>query len=155
MMTMTPEELEKEVEGHEPRWRALKEYLNDCNTIIDVGAGTGMLSRNLPGKLVINYDNNPKYVDYMKYKHNLVVYNMDWNEPIECEMKADAVVLSEVLEHQENPGLMLTNAFNHASKKVVITLPLTNPDEPDHKWNIRVGNIGDTWAIIEFIRRVQ
>jgi ubiquinone/menaquinone biosynthesis C-methylase UbiE len=54
----------------------------------------------------------------------------------------DTVVLGEVLEHVDNPGLLFGEAARVASERVVISVPLNGWADPTHIWRISVDVLG-------------
>lgn len=55
----------------------------------------------------------------------------------------DCVVMGEILEHLENPGLGLAEAFRVSKWHVIVTIPIGRywNDEPTHAWQINGGMV--------------
>lgn len=55
----------------------------------------------------------------------------------------DCVIMGEIMEHLENPGLGLAEAFRVSNGHVIVTLPIGRywNDEPTHAWQINGGMV--------------
>lgn len=55
----------------------------------------------------------------------------------------DTVLLGEVLEHCDDPGRLLRDAFNIARERVIISLPLNGWPDPTHQWRISLDHYSE------------
>jgi SAM-dependent methyltransferase len=55
----------------------------------------------------------------------------------------DCVVLGEVLEHLDRPGVALAEAFRVSRDRVVASFPLFGWEDPTHRWRIAVDMVTD------------
>jgi ubiquinone/menaquinone biosynthesis C-methylase UbiE len=67
----------------------------------------------------------------------------------------DTVVLGEVMEHLENPGLALGEACRIARERVVCSLPLNGWTDPTHRWRISLDVLEDPHQRTENATRGQ
>lgn len=151
-MKYTAQELYDECRNHQERYDAIKRHLQDSKVVIDLGAGAGNLAEQLKDKTVECYDIRKDYVAYMKDKGlNAGLWDAADTAVPDFVQGGDTVVLAEVLEHCENPGSILKNAFDIASERVVITLPAKQQNDPDHRWNVFFEQM-DCWIVLRFER---
>jgi hypothetical protein len=99
--------------------------------VLDVGGGDGYVSRRLmdAGHKVTMTEKSE--VRAKRAQELGVEVKLD--EP--PRFIYDTVLLGEVLEHLDDPGELLKDAFD-ARERVVITLPLDGWPDPTHKWRI-------------------
>jgi SAM-dependent methyltransferase len=55
----------------------------------------------------------------------------------------DTVILAEVLEHVDNPGLLIAEATRVARERVITSYPLFGWADPTHKWRISMNYCED------------
>ena len=99
--------------------KPLKETL-----ILDIGCGRGEILKKLHGNGFLNLfgiDFIPREIDWAIFKH-LDVEKLDENT---FSDKFDIIILSEVLEHLENPAMALRKASQALKKDgmIIITIP--------------------------------
>mgnify|MGYP001566593645 CR=1 FL=1 len=132
---MSPEELDAEVKRHE-RWVPVLDFIHDCASVLDVGAGSGrlgvLLKEKRPSVKYIGLDIRPQNVEYMRGKGLTADVALAEDLGKFADKSFDAVVLAEVLEHLKYPGKAIAEAFR-VGKKVVWTLPERHTDEW-HRW---------------------
>lgn len=122
------------IRNHNLDW-AVIELAKDCNKILDVGAGAGVLANKLIqlGKEITCIDIKKDNVEYMK-KNGLNAIEGDINNLPFKDKEFDLAIAEEVLEHIENLGNGLKELCRVA-KNIIFTLPKNYEDEW-HLWNI-------------------
>ena len=120
------------------------EQVNGCKMIIDVGCSQGIVSILMAqeGAQVTGIDIQTENIDFAvrllkeKYPHLADRIQFICSDFMQYEnaVKYDAIVITEVLEHLEDPIAFLQHAaeFLKDSAKVVITVPFGFSDHPDH-----------------------
>lgn len=120
------------------------EQVNGCKTIIDVGCSQGIVSILMAqeGAQVTGIDIQSENIDFAcrllaeKYPNLAGRIQFICCDFVQYEnaVKYDAIVITEVLEHLEDPTAFLHHAakFLKDSAKVVITVPFGFSDHPDH-----------------------
>lgn len=104
------------------------------HTILDVGAGAGVLASKLKnmGKEVICLDIKPENVDFMLSMGLTAMMGNVKDLDGFKDKSFDLVICQEVLEHLENPGEGLKELCR-VGKQVIFTLPKMHPDDW-HLW---------------------
>lgn len=89
---------------------SMAEYLRkfcNVNSIVDLGCGDGGLAEYLTHKLdfenVLGYDFTPANVNFALNERNVKVKNENFLENIEKITNVDLTIMTEVLEHVEDP----------------------------------------------------
>lgn len=137
--------------------------------VIEIGCNEGFVSKAIQeerGFNVVPVDVNPKIAETAKNTFGLDVLIIDGSVlPFESA-SFDTVLLCEVLEHVQNPGRLMFEAFRVARNKVIITVPIGAYwlGEASHLWQIEGCVIGHEFPdtpfickqeqfLMEFIRR--
>jgi len=120
--------------------------IDDIKNVLDIGCGEGFItieiSKNFPDLKILAIDYEKKYIDYAK--------NFNKNKNIEyikkdlfsINKKTDLVILTEVLEHLENPIDALNKLKKLSNKFILITIP----NEPF----FRLGNL----SRLKYVKRL-
>jgi len=97
---------------------------NAGKKILDIGCATGeyLLKLNKLGYEFIGIDVNPEYILKAKEK-GLNVYNMNAVSLNFEDKQFDTVLLFEILEHVNNPEIILNEARRVAKKNILVTVP--------------------------------
>jgi SAM-dependent methyltransferase len=114
----------------------LKKLLQrDCvGSVLDVGAGSGMLTKYLPGQ-VTACDYSPAAVEHLNGWWP--TFWCDLNEGIDLpDGSFDTVVCSEVLEHLDDYEAAVDELKRLAADRVIITVPNDkySEDSREHVW---------------------
>lgn len=117
---------------HKKRYEILnklvKENYQEGQTIVDMGCGSCAWNQNkLP---VIGIDINKPMLELAKQKGNLQDYiHADLEHTNVAENTADIIILSEIIEHVENPKKVLEEATRIAktNAKIIISVPYDHP----------------------------
>lgn len=83
--------------------KLLEEY-NRGHVVVDIGCGTGLITRHLTGELIIGLDLNVWCLEKLKerFKHISVVHGLAEKLPFR-PCFADMLICTDVLEHLPNP----------------------------------------------------
>lgn len=108
-------------------YQNMQKYIQKQNKIIEVGAGTGNVSRYLMKKGYNNISVGEMYINGLKYAQNYGIqecyqFNL-LKTPFQDEF--DTVCMFDVLEHIEDDDLALKNIYKSLTKegKIVLTVP--------------------------------
>lgn len=119
------------------QWARVQKLLDRCvGMVLDVGAGDGWIAAELlkRGHHVTALEASQTRVDRM------VALGVDARLATSLDGfedgSYDTVLLGEVLEHLEDPGQLLNDAFRIARERVVISLPLQGWVDPTHVWRV-------------------
>jgi len=111
--------------------REIKPIINLKSKIIEIGAGTGNVSRYLKQNGYKNISVGEMHLNGLKYAQNYGIKNCYQfnllNTPFESEF--DVVCMFDVLEHIKDDGLALENVSTMLNKEGNIVLTV-----PSHKW---------------------
>lgn len=153
------ERLYEQDKNHQKR---CQEIVKRCEgRVLDVGAGDGYITKKIQEKgcQVVGLEISEKRIKNAKEKYNLDFIKGDANNLPFKDESFDTVVVSEVLEHLDNPGQGLKEAIRVAKKKVIISLPIGDWEEETHRFLINFvyikaeGHPKDRgMLIIEFIK---
>lgn len=119
------------------QWARVQKLLDRCvGSVLDVGAGDGWIAQQL-----ISRGHDVGCVEASQTRvERITVLGIDaWCETSLGGFKDgswDTVLLGEVLEHLEDPGALLKDAFRIARERVVISLPLLGWCDPTHLWRV-------------------
>lgn len=114
-------------------------------SVLDVGSGDGYSAAKIRdhGHSVLPVDISELRVQRMADDYDIRGQVMN-AEALDCDDQSfDTVVLGEILEHQENPGKALAEAFRVARERVVVSLPLNGWEDPTHQWRISLDTLYD------------
>ena len=112
------------------RAKIISKYVESGSKILDIGCGDGtvieFLSKNNKPKEIIGIDISKRAVDYVKNKgyevYELDVLSDDFNKFLENK-KFDYIIITEVLEHIQEPERVMADIKNHFTKSVFISIP--------------------------------
>lgn len=109
-------------------------------TVLDVGGGDGVIANMIrkAGHWVKVLDISPTRVLRCWAEYQLPAESADATDLPYPDLSWDTVVLGEIVEHLENPGRALAEAFRVARNRVVVSLPLNGWADPTHEWRIRM-----------------
>lgn len=113
-------------------------------SVLDVGSADGFTTHifKLAGHPVHACDISQTRIDRVKEQYGIDGTVCDGATlPFE-DGEFDTVVLGEVLEHVENPGLLFAEASRVAKQRVVISVPLNGWADPTHVWRISIDVLG-------------
>lgn len=77
------------------RAKIIAEYLKECNSVIDMGAGSQMLKPFIKGEYIP--------VDVVKIKHDTILIDFDTDWDIDILPKSDGIAIAGLLEHIKDP----------------------------------------------------
>ena len=124
--------------------------------VVDIGAGDGFISHKIMQRAhpVLAIDISKERVENIKKRYCIRSEVGDVRKLELSDQSYDTVVMTELLEHFDNPAIPLSEAFRIAKKKVIVTLPLEYFDDkdPTHKWKVRAEIIANKFVMLEFIR---
>lgn len=112
-------------------YQNMKKYISKESKIIEIGAGTGNVSRYLMRKGYGNISVGEMHINGLRYAKDYGIeecYQFDLLE-IPFENEFNTVCLFDVLEHIEDDDLALKNIFISLKKEGEIVLTV-----PSHKW---------------------
>lgn len=120
---------------HEPsRHRAeiISEYIDKGSTILDIGCGDGTvldyLSKNSSPKDLVGVDISKKAVEHTQ-KRGYNAYQMDASsddfEKFLENQSFDYIIITEVLEHIQNPEDVIQACKGHVNKNLFVSIPNT------------------------------
>lgn len=119
------------------QWARVLKVLDRCvGSVLDVGAGDGWVAAELVerGHDVLALEASQTRVDRM-VALGVTARLADSLGGIQ-DGSWDTVLLGEVLEHLEDPGVLLADAFRIARERVVISVPLLGWCDPTHLWRV-------------------
>jgi len=112
------------------RAEIISEYIQPNSTILDVGCGDGTLidyiSKNNSPKEIIGIDVSKKAVEYTKrqgYKAYEIDITSNTFETFMKENNFDYIILTEVLEHIQEPEKVMLNLRESFNKSVFVSIP--------------------------------
>lgn len=149
--------LDAEVRNHRARFDTITEFIysGDLGTLLDVGAGTGILARNLRGRNypspILNCDINASYVTRLQ-ADGLTAVKADLHELPFKDREFDIVTCNEVVEHLADPGKAISELLRVTKKRMIMTLPCKRVEDEFHGWLIKASII-DSWLVLEWERR--
>ena len=103
-------------------------------TVLDVGSAEGHVAEMMDGPVTL-VDISPVRVQ----KARTAGRNAQVGDATSLDFEDDSfdtVVLGEILEHLDDPGQALAEAFRVAKDRVVISLPLNGWEDISHQWRI-------------------
>lgn len=116
------------------------------NNILDIGCSQGICSiiLGVQGKKVFGLDIDEESIQFAKEKLQQVELDLQKNIHLEqndflkkdfCDMKFDTIIMTQVLEHLENPIPFIEKATSlfHAESRLIVTVPFGINEAPDHK----------------------
>jgi SAM-dependent methyltransferase len=97
-------------------------YIKNPKSILDIGCGYGLWLNFCKDKLeyVYGIDLNSEAVDYARINYNLKVDKLTLEDLRNTGKKFDVITMCDVLEHIENPNLVLKNIFSLMHKKSIL-----------------------------------
>jgi ubiquinone/menaquinone biosynthesis C-methylase UbiE len=128
--------LDERLYEHDPNHKKrAEEIVKRCEgKTLDAGAGDGYITNLIKkkGLEVVGLEISDVRIRNAKEKYNLNFIKGDVNNLPFADNSFDTVVVSEVLEHTDNIGQGLKEAIRVANKKVIMTLPIGDWEEPTH-----------------------
>lgn len=131
------------------------EQAGEKESILDIGCSQGIVSILLAekGKHVVGLDIQPEAIEfaqklleekYSNVKERVSFSCVDFME-YESDSKFDCIVITEVLEHLQNPDKFLKKASSLLDKdgKMIISVPFGVMDHPDHVSTFYLSNFYD------------
>ncbi len=135
-------------------------FIKNPKSILDIGCGYGLWLNFCKDKFehVYGIDLNQEAVDYARISYNLKVDKLTLEELKNTGKKFDVITMCDVLEHIENPNLVLKNIYSLMHKKSILYIQV--PDVigfkipfgynlllPHHLWQFNKN------TIIELLRK--
>jgi SAM-dependent methyltransferase len=113
-------------------------------TLVDLGCGNGSLldelARAMPGAQLAGIDLSPRQIDANRLRAPEIEWTTaDLQQPIDVRRTYHAVVASEVIEHLDEPRMLLVNARRLAERSG--HLILTTQSGPVRETERRVGHV--------------
>lgn len=104
------------------RIKHIFKYIKNPKSILDIGCGYGLWLNFCKDKLehVYGIDLNQKAVDYARINYNLNVDKLSLEELKNTKKKFDVITMCDVLEHIEDPNLVLQKIFSLMHKKSIL-----------------------------------
>jgi ubiquinone/menaquinone biosynthesis C-methylase UbiE len=133
--------------AHEPvQLMRLRRIARRCvGTVLDVGAadGYGAWLISVNGHDVTVVDISATRVERAEEEFGLSGHVADACALPFDDGSFDTVILGEILEHLENPGLAIGEAVRVARERVIISLPLRGWEDPTHQWRVSLDTVFD------------
>lgn len=130
----------------EPPQRERVERMADrcVGTVLDVGSSDGFTANvfKLAGHEVVCCDISEKRIARVEELYGIEGHVCDGASLPFGDDSYDTVVLGEILEHCDNPGILFAEACRVARERVVISVPLNGWADPTHLWRISVETLG-------------
>lgn len=103
-------------------------------TVLDVGCSTGYVLNYVKGKVGLDVDYRRLKLAKRKYPRLNFVRGSAYFLPFK-ENSFGTVILAELLEHLDDPHLVLEEGLRVCKNKILITLPIGRwARNPEHKW---------------------
>lgn len=109
-------------------------------SVLDVGGGEGHLCLELDNAVMC--DVSATRVERARAR-GVRAYQGDAYCLDAADQTYDTVVLGEVLEHLDDPGRALAEAFRVARERVVVSVPLDGWTDPTHEWRVSLDVLED------------
>lgn len=126
------------------QWARVQKLMDRCvGSVLDVGGGDGWIARQLMDRgheVVMLEASETRCVRAMQLGVTAVCTGT-LSERALGGRRFDTVLLGEVLEHLDDPGQLLADAFRIARERVIITVPLLGWPDPTHQWRISLDHI--------------
>lgn len=108
------------------------------DSVLDVGSSDGFIAWMCAeqGYQVTVCDISPIRVERAKEMYGIDGQVADAIDLPYEDGSFDTVVLGEILEHMDNPGLAFAEACRVARERVIVTVPLNGWADPTHQWRI-------------------
>lgn len=112
------------------RAKKISKFIEPNSTILDIGCGNGAvidyLSKNKNPKKIIGIDISKEAVEYVK-KNGHEAYEIDISTDVFAnfikDKEFDYIIITEVLEHIQNPEILITTIKKHFTKSVFVSIP--------------------------------
>lgn len=101
-------------------------------SVLDMACGLGQLSNYVDSQTYLGIDFSTYAITWaIRNNHNphADFYLADLSEQLLIDRSFDTVVLSEILEHVDDPGLLVDYAKKTALQRIIIALPINMPME--------------------------
>lgn len=130
---------EDQYRAEETQWLRVQKLLDRCvGTVLDIGAADGWIAAELVKRG--HYVECVEASETRRERIRALIPGIHAWEPegiSGCQdAMFDTVLLGEVLEHLDDPGQLLRDAFRIARERVIITVPLLGWADPTHQWRI-------------------
>lgn len=114
--------------------------------VLEIGCNEGWVAKAIQeerGFEVICGDNRKEARDACREFFGIEALDFDANKLPFGDASFDCVVVGELLEHLQNPGIGLSEAFRVSKGHVIITLPIGRywNDEQTHAWQLNGGMV--------------
>ena len=121
------------------------------DSALDLGCGIGMITKELSGifKRVVAVDGSAKKIQIAKsrVKENNVVFENKLFEDFEPNIKFDTIIVSNVLEHVNNPVLLLKRIRNWLNSGGIVVATVPNAKAFHKKIGKSMGIIKDLYEL--------
>lgn len=130
--------------------------------VLDVGCGNGVISRHLGqfGYNVLGIDISQKTIDVARSKNTLPNVHFDAISAEELTAKGqryDAVICSEVLEHLQQPGILLKTIYDSMKDNGILIVTVPNGKGPREvfvtKPMLKARNNPGLWSFINGVKK--
>jgi SAM-dependent methyltransferase len=114
-------------------------------SVLDVGSSDGYSTSLIrdAGHPVRAVDISPVRASRVRRRHHIECDVEDATDLPYEDNSVDTVCLGEIVEHLDNPGAAMVEAFRVARERVVISVPLNGWEDPTHEWRISLDVIRD------------
>lgn len=100
------------------------------NSILDIGCGVGQFTPMFLKKFrrVVGIDPSEEYLRVARKNNKQVEYVADLGETFNLEEKFDTITMNMLLEHVDNPIVLLKNCKNHLASggRIIVQVPNAN-----------------------------
>ena len=134
------------------RYQMLKSMsLGHGDSLLDVGCGFGEFTPmfTLKFKQVFGLDPSAKYLKEAKKRTDKVTYLRGWGETFRLDQKFDTISMTNLLEHVDNPTILLKNCKRHLNRHGVVIAQVPNSRSITRRLGVLMGLINKTGHISE------
>lgn len=123
-------------------------------SVLDLGCGTGELTRYLDGSDYLGVDFSEYAIEHARKEHPERSFVKADIRKLTMMCRFDSVVMLEVLEHLDDPMRVCQKAMDLADERIIISVPVNMPDKAHVKPKWERADIEALFGELSFCERV-